>query len=123
VRATRSWSIPIKEDQRLAIIGRDGFERAPDERFFLLAHRLLSGTGARARQLRVQRIGLPGGGAHLAAPGVMDEIAGDAAEPALEPAWFLQGGKILPGGDEGILREVLAALDIAAGAVGDAANQ
>jgi hypothetical protein len=56
--------------------------------------------------------------AGLFARRVVDEIARNAEEPALEFCRFFEGGQFAPGDDECFLREVFALGDVAARTIG-----
>ena len=77
----------------------------------------------RPRLLVFQRFGLGEGIAGLSAEGIIDKIARDAEEPGAELGRLPEIGELAPGGDEDLLREVFAAGDIAAGAVGQGADR
>src|SRR5581483_981489 len=116
--------LAVEEDHWLAVDFRHPGEHLPQDSLLLLAHDVLGGIGYRRRGIDgfVERLGAGERVASLAAEGVVNEVAGDAVKPGAELAGFLEFGQFAPGGDEDFLGEVLAAGNIAAGAVSHCAD-
>ncbi len=116
--------LAIEENDGLAIGGGDLLEGAPQDSLLLFADGLRVGSGDRGGDVRavVQGCSAGHGIADLAAEGGVDEVAQDAIQPGAELGGLFEIAQLAPGEDEGFLREVLAAGDVAAGAVGEGAD-
>ena len=116
--------LPVKEHQRFPIGVRDSFQRTPQNTFLLPADGLAGGIGGRGggRQAFIQRFGGGKGIAGLLAEGAVDEVSGNAIEPGPELGGFLEIAEFAPGDEKGFLGEILAAGQIATGAVREGAD-
>ena len=116
--------LTVEKDKRFAVELGDLREGAPKERLFLVRHGLGVGRERRGRG-RAEKVG--GREKRMFAEGVaaggVDEIAGDAAQPGAELGGLAKFGQLFPGGDEDVLRDVLAMGDAAGGGVGEGADE
>ena len=112
--------LAIEKDQRLAVGFRDVLERLPKDGLYYFGDGVYGWVGgqSRAGQIFIEFVGSGEGVAGLAARGVVDEVAGDAEEPAFEFGGFFEVAKFAPGDDECFLGKVLAPADVATAAVG-----
>ncbi len=114
--------LAVVEDHGVAVGLGDLGEGAPEEFAFFGEEEGVGGLFGDGGGLLLEGVDVGGFGGVFA--GEVDEaVAGDLAEPGGEFGGIAEGVEGFPGGEEGFLCEVFAAVEVSAGGVGEAGDE